>query len=159
MKTNEHFAVEGLTDVFAVGDIATYPYHGPGGSGAPVRIEHWNVALNSGRAVASNIIDPSAPPKAFIPIFWSALGSQLRYCGHTPDGFDELVLKEHTPGEAKFVAYYCKGETVVAVGTMGVDPVMTQSSELMRRGKMPSKSELQNGADVMKISVPAEIAI
>lgn len=69
------------------------------------------------------------------------------------------MLKEHTPGEAKFVAYYCKGETVVAVGTMGVDPVMTQSSELMRRGKMPSKSELKDGTDVLKISVPAEIAI
>lgn len=40
LKTNEHFAVEGLTDVYAIGDIATYPYHGPGGSGTPTRIEH-----------------------------------------------------------------------------------------------------------------------
>lgn len=157
LKTNEHFAVNGLKDVFAIGDIATYPYHGPGGNGAYTRIEHWNVAQNAGRAVASNIINPSAPAKAFIPIFWSALGSQLRYCGNTPNGWDGLILKDH--GESKFVAYYTKGETVVAVGTMGVDPVMVQSSELMRRGKMPSKSELEKGVDVLEIGVPAELKI
>ncbi|PVH80739.1 hypothetical protein DL98DRAFT_588068 [Cadophora sp. DSE1049] len=158
LKTDEHFAVSGLKDVYAVGDIATYPYHGPGGEGSLTRIEHWNVAQNAGRSVAANIIDPSAAAKPFIPIFWSALGSQLRYCGNTPNGFDDLVLQGQ-PDEAKFVAYYTKGETVVAVGTMGIDPVMTASSELMRRGAMPSKSELKKGVDVLSISVPAEVKI
>ena len=41
LKTDENFAVVGLKDVYAVGDIATYPYHGPGGNGKPIRIEHW----------------------------------------------------------------------------------------------------------------------
>merc|ERR1712093_557763 len=122
------------------------------------RMEHWNVAQNAGRSVAANIIDPSAAAKAFIPIFWSALGSQLRYCGNTPNGFDDLVLQGQ-PDEAKFVAYYTKGETVVAVGTMGIDPVMTASSELMRRGAMPSKSDLKKGVDVLSISIPAEVKI
>lgn len=158
LKTNENFAVEGLKDVYAIGDIATYPYHGPGGDGTLTRIEHWNVAQNAGRGAATHIIDPSAKPKAFIPIFWSALGSQLRYCGNTPNGWDEVVLKGE-PSEAKFVAYYCKGETVVAVGSMQVDPVMTQASELMRRGKMPTKAELQKGVDILEISVPAELKI
>jgi len=156
LKTDEHFAVAGLNGVYAIGDIATYPYHGPGGNGALTRVEHWNVAQNSGRGVASNIVNPSAPHKPFIPIFWSALGSQLRYCGNTPNGWDELVLKGQ-PEEAKFIAYYCKGETVVAVGTMGIDPVMVQASELMLREKMPSKSELKDGADILKIDVAGEI--
>ncbi|KAH8818109.1 hypothetical protein F5882DRAFT_313913 [Hyaloscypha sp. PMI_1271] len=151
LKTDEHFAVSGLKDVYAIGDIATYPYHGPGGEGAFTRIEHWNVAQNAGRSVAANIIDPSAAPKPFIPIFWSALGSQLRYCGNTPNGWDDLVLKGQ-PEEAKFVAYYCKGQTVVAVATMQVDPVMSQASELMRSGKMPSKSEIEKGVDILTIS-------
>jgi NADPH-dependent 2,4-dienoyl-CoA reductase/sulfur reductase-like enzyme len=151
LKTDEHFAVSGLKDVYAIGDIATYPYYGPGGEGALTRIEHWNVAQNAGRSVAANIIDPSAAPKPFIPIFWSALGSQLRYCGNTPNGWDDLVLKGQ-PEEAKFVAYYCKGQTVVAVATMQVDPVMSQASELMRSGKMPSKSEIEKGVDILTIS-------
>ncbi|CAG8973709.1 hypothetical protein HYALB_00006980 [Hymenoscyphus albidus] len=158
LETNESFLVKGHTDVYAIGDIATYPYHGPGGSGSLTRIEHWNVAQNAGRAAASHILDPSASPKAFIPIFWSALGSQLRYCGNTVNGWDDLVLKG-SPEEGKFVAYYAKGEEVVAVGSMQVDPVVMQCSELMRRGKMPSKSEIEKGVDVLEIEVPAETTI
>ncbi len=42
LRTDENFQVKGLEDVFAIGDIATYPYHGPGGNGTPTRIEHWS---------------------------------------------------------------------------------------------------------------------
>jgi NADPH-dependent 2,4-dienoyl-CoA reductase/sulfur reductase-like enzyme len=154
LKTDENFAVSGQKDVYAIGDIATYPYHGPGGNGSPTRIEHWNVAQNSGRAVAAHITNPSADPKHFIPIFWSALGAQLRYCGNAPNGWDDLVLQGQ-PEEGKFAAFYTKGETVVAVASMQLDPVMTHASELLRRGAMPTKSELVKGADILQVSVPA----
>ncbi|KAF1944600.1 rubredoxin-NAD(+) reductase [Clathrospora elynae] len=156
LKTDESFAVNGLKDVYAIGDIATYPYHGPGGNGSPVRIEHWNVAQNAGRSVANSINNPSAKPKPFIPVFWSALGSQLRYCGNTANGYDDVIL-QGKPEEASFVAYYTKGETVVAVASMMKDPYMTQSAELMRMNKMPSKSELQKGVDVLEIGLPSQI--
>ena len=39
------------------------------------------------------------------------------------------------------------------------DPYMTQSAELMRRGKMPKKSELEKDVDIMEIGVPGEIKI
>lgn len=158
LETDEHFAVKGLKDVYAIGDISTYPYHGPGGDGKPVRIEHWNVAQNAGRAVAAHIANPSSPAKPFIPIFWSALGAQLRYCGNTMNGWDDLVLKGELD-KGKFVAYYTKGETVVAVATMQVDPVMSQASELMRRGRMPGKRELAGGLDILEVSVPSEVKI
>ncbi|KAI9835433.1 MAG: hypothetical protein M1819_002351 [Sarea resinae] len=158
VRTDEEFAVEGPQDVFAIGDIATYPYHGPGGNGKYTRIEHWNVAQNAGRSVAKTIMNPCVKPKQFIPIFWSALGAQLRYCGNTTNGWDDLVLKGE-PNEGKFAAYYCLGETVVAVASMQMDPVMTKCAELMRRLKMPTKSELQKGVDVLDINVPAEIKI
>ncbi|KAL4991772.1 hypothetical protein BDW68DRAFT_184680 [Aspergillus falconensis] len=171
IKVDEHFSVPGLNnDVFAIGDIATYPYHGPGTDpekGTYTRIEHWNVAQNAGRSVASSIVYTlnnstsslqKAKPKVFIPIFWSALGSQLRYCGNTIMGWDDLVLKGE-PENAKFVAYYCKGETVVAVATMGMDPVMVKCAELMRRRNMPSKKEIQDGVDVLTIEVPKGVRI
>ncbi|CAG7923935.1 unnamed protein product [Penicillium olsonii] len=154
ITTDEHFAVRGLDSVFAIGDIATYPYHGPGGNGAGVRIEHWNVAQNAGRAAARAIVHAqrgiSVKAKHFIPVFWSALGAQLRYCGYA-GGFDDVVLREQ--GEGKFVAFYTSGETVVAVATMGVDPVMSQSAELMRVGKMLGKAELVAGGDVLSVKV------
>jgi NADPH-dependent 2,4-dienoyl-CoA reductase/sulfur reductase-like enzyme len=154
IKTDENFVVDGHKDVYAIGDIATYPYHGPGGNGSYTRVEHWNVAQNAGRAAASHIMNPSTHPKRFVPIFWSALGSQLRYCGNTINGWDDLILTGE-PENAKFVAYYTSGDTVVAVATMGTDPVMSQSSELMRRGVMPSKKEIQDGIDILSIAVPA----
>lgn len=156
VSTNESFEVKGLQDVYAIGDIATFPYHGPGGNGGPIRIEHWNVAQNAGRSVANSIAHPGAKPKPFIPVFWSALGSQLRYCGNTVGGYDDVVITGDTE-KPSFIAYYTQGETVVAVATMMKDPYMTQSAELMRRAKMPTKSELKNGADILKIDLPAGI--
>ena len=158
LKCNESFEVEGVKDVYAIGDIATYPYHGPGGNGCLTRIEHWNVAQNSGRSVGTAIASPSSKPKPFIPVFWSALGSQLRYCGNTPNGWDELVLKGK-PEEGKFAAYYAKGETIVAVASMQMDPIMSKCAELMRRGNMPGKSELQKGVDPLEVGLPAEVKI
>ncbi|KAG9188553.1 rubredoxin-NAD(+) reductase [Alternaria panax] len=158
LKTNESFEVNGLKDVYAIGDIATYPYHGPGGDGTPVRIEHWNVAQNAGRSVANTINTPGSKAKPFIPVFWSALGSQLRYCGNTVNGYDDVILQGE-PEKPSFVAYYTKGETVVAVASMMKDPYMTQAAELMRRNKMPGKSELQKGVDILEVGLPNEIKI
>ncbi|OAG36324.1 hypothetical protein AYO21_09489 [Fonsecaea monophora] len=152
VSVDESFAVKGLQNVWAIGDIATYPYHGPGGNGSPVRIEHWNVAQNQGRTVGQLIAQPGSKPKPFIPIFWSALGSQLRYCGSTANGWDELVLKGE-PENSKFAAYYCKGDTVVAMASMMMDPIMVKSAELMRHGKMLSKSDIQGGQDVLQAAL------
>ncbi|KAI0133916.1 hypothetical protein BJ170DRAFT_575329 [Xylariales sp. AK1849] len=153
LKTDENYSVTGLKDVYAIGDIATFPYHGPGGEGKPVRIEHWNVAQQSGRIVARHLVNSSLKPERFTPIFWSALGAQMRYCGNTANGWDDLIL-DGKPAEANFVAYYTKGETVVAMASMGRDPIMAQTAELMRRDKMPSKSQLKGGLDVLSLGPP-----
>ncbi|RFU78255.1 pyridine nucleotide-disulfide oxidoreductase, fad nadp-binding domain [Trichoderma arundinaceum] len=155
LQTDSHFAVNGLTDVYAVGDIATYPYYGPGGNGKPVRIEHWNVAQNAGRAVASHIVDPSLNSQQFIPVFWSALGAQLRYSGNTiASGWDDLIV-DGDVAAANFLAYYTKGETVVAVASMGRDPAVIQLAELLKLGRAPTKSQVQQGVDIFSIDVTA----
>jgi hypothetical protein len=51
-----------------IGDIATFPYVQQ--SNKPLRIEHWDVAINHGRSVANHIvkgdlfegITPALPP-------------------------------------------------------------------------------------------------
>ncbi|KAI1814444.1 hypothetical protein GGS20DRAFT_576870 [Poronia punctata] len=154
LKTDENFLVTGLKDVYAIGDIATYPYHGPGSQGNYTRIEHWDVAQNQGRSVARHIVNPSVKPSFFTPVFWSALTGQLRYCGSTVNGWDDVVIQGN-PAESKFVAYYCNGDTVVAMASMGRDPAMTKSAELMREGAMPTKGQLQNGLDILDVSLVA----
>ncbi|KAI4153378.1 MAG: hypothetical protein LQ340_002352 [Diploschistes diacapsis] len=152
VKTDESFAVQGLEGVYAIGDIASYPYHGPGGDGTLVRIEHWNVAQNAGRSVGRTLAKPGgAPPKHFIPVFWSALGAQLRYCGQTHKGYDDVVIKGN-PDEGSFAAYYTKGDTVVAVATMAMDPVMAKCKVLMGQGRMLGKSQLEQGQDPLAVA-------
>lgn len=158
LLVDKNFQVKGLNDVYALGDIATYPYYGPGGNGEPVRIEHWDVAQNAGRAAASHIVDPNCRPKPFIPIFWSAMGAQLRYCGSTYHGFDDVVI-QGDPDNYKFAAYYTKGDEVVAVASMQKDPVMTMASELMRRSAMPGKAAMQGGMDITTMQVPKEVTM
>ncbi|KAK6339007.1 hypothetical protein TWF696_009803 [Orbilia brochopaga] len=154
LRVDENFQVTATKDAYAIGDIATYPYKGPGGGpDSFIRIEHWNVAQNSGRSAAKHIATGKTP-HFFTPIFWSALGVQLRYCGNTVGGYDDVVIHGSLE-DNQFAAYYTSGETVVAVATMQKDPLMTQCSELMRHNVMPSKSEIQGGADIMAIEVPA----
>jgi NADPH-dependent 2,4-dienoyl-CoA reductase/sulfur reductase-like enzyme/nitrite reductase/ring-hydroxylating ferredoxin subunit len=154
LKVDETFSVVGLKDVYALGDIATHPYRGPGGEGKFVRIEHWNVAQNSGRTAASHILSPNRTPEFYTPVFWSALGSQLRYCGNTmASGWDDLVL-QGDPEQGKWVAYYAKGETIVAMASMGMDPAMAQCAQLMSLNRIPSKTQLQGGLDILSIGPP-----
>lgn len=153
LKVDENFSVVGLKDVYAIGDIASYPYHGPGGDGKYVRIEHYNVAQNAGRTVANHIVHPNLQSEFFTPVFWSALGAQLRYCGNSYHGWDDLVIQGE-PDQGKWVAYYCKGETVVAMASMGKDPVMAQCAQMMALNKMPNKSQLKNGLDVLSLGPP-----
>ena len=144
VETNESFEVKGLKDVYAIGDIATYPY-----KGANVRIEHWDVAQNAGRTAAKHIVGQSFKP--FVPVFWSALGAQLRYCGNPAPwgGYDDVVIQGETDVEkgVSWAAYYCKGDEVVAVASMMKDPIMTKSAELMRRGRMVKKSDVVRGSE------------
>ncbi|KAF5392383.1 hypothetical protein D9757_001502 [Collybiopsis confluens] len=98
-------SVEG---VFAIGDVALYPR-----AGELVRIEHWNVAGNHGRAVGKTIAG-TAQPFVKTPVFWK--GQQLRYCGHGVQP-DDIIIKGD-PGEMKFIAYYVKQGKVVAVASV-----------------------------------------
>ena len=159
VKVDAGFRVEGMEGVYAVGDIATYPYRARPSDGQPVRIEHWNVAQNSGRGVGKALAlgktraaAATGTASEMVPVFWSALGAQLRYCGHARGlRSEDDVLITGQPDEGKFVAYYADGDEVVAVATMGVDPVMSKCADLMRRGKMLGKKELAAGADPLKV--------
>ncbi|KAM3525191.1 hypothetical protein NHJ13051_004148 [Beauveria bassiana] len=155
LKTDENFLVQGLKDVYAIGDIATYPYNGPGGDGKHTRIEHWNVAQNAGRSAAQHIVNPGSPAPFFVPVFWSALGAQLRYCGNSGPsvgGWDDLVLQGDLE-QSKFIVYYTRGDTVVAAASIGMDPAVMQTAELMRVGRMPNKAMLQAGHDVLSVNL------
>jgi NADPH-dependent 2,4-dienoyl-CoA reductase/sulfur reductase-like enzyme/nitrite reductase/ring-hydroxylating ferredoxin subunit len=133
-------------NVYAIGDIAIYPQ----ANGEETRIEHWNVAGNHGRAVGSTIAG-KLQPFVKIPVFWSAQGQQLRYCGLGAKHEDVIIKGD--PGEMKFIAYYVKGGKIVAVASMQNDPVVSKASELLRLGLMPSPEEVKAGKDLLSIDI------
>ncbi|KAJ7183165.1 hypothetical protein C8R46DRAFT_1307300 [Mycena filopes] len=147
VKVDEQLKVPGYPDVFAVGDIAHYPQSE---TGELRRIEHWNVAGNQGRAVGKTIAG-SPQPFLKVPIFWSAQGQNIRYCG-IGSGYDDIFIKGNVD-ELKFIAYYIKGGKVVAVATMASDPVVSFASELLRLGLMPSPEELRAGKDPLSVDI------
>lgn len=147
IKVDKYLKVQGQDNVYAVGDIAWYPLQRTGESH---RIEHWNVAGNHGRAVGKTIAgDPQ--PFAKVPVFWSAQGQQLRYCGLGAD-YDDVIIHGN-PGEMKFIAYYVNRGEVVAVASMQNDPVVSKASELLRLGLMPSPTELREGKNLLSIDI------
>jgi len=151
IRVDEYLRVRSVSsnDVYAIGDIAIYPEI----DGKETRIEHWNVAGNHGRAVGKTI---SGSPQAFVkvPIFWSSLGQQLRYCG-IGHQYDDVIVKGD-PGEMKFIAYYAKQGKVVAVASMQNDPVVSKASELLRLGLMPTAEELREGKDLLSVDISSQ---
>jgi len=148
IKVDEYLRVPGFDGIYAIGDIAHFPQV----NGESRRIEHWNVAGNHGRAIGRTIAGVKPPlPFEKVPIFWSAQGQQLRYCG-SGFGYDEVIIKGN-PDDMKFIAYYAKQGKVIAVSTMQNDPVVSKASELLRLGAMPSPDELRNGKDILEVDI------
>lgn len=152
----------GVSNVFAAGDIAAWPsFDGKSTN----RIEHWNVAGNHGRAVGQTVAELEAGKadkktggrkyeKA--PIFWSALGGQLRYVSDGNPGSHDDTYLDGNPSQSKFVIYYARGGKISALASMGRDPIMAHCSELMRIGKMPSFDEVKDGKDPLSVPLGAQ---
>ncbi|KAI0316418.1 flavoprotein [Amylostereum chailletii] len=161
VRVDEYLRVRGKeSGVYAIGDIATYPQLT---TGVERRVEHWNVAANHGRAVGKTIAGLSAgrkedmQPFVKVPVFWSAQGQQLRYCG-VGAGYDDIII-QGDPNEMKFVAYYLQAGKVVAVASMQNDPLVMKASELLRLGLMPTADEIRGGKDVLQIDIATSSAI
>ncbi|KAF6757217.1 flavo protein [Ephemerocybe angulata] len=155
IKVNEYLRVKSGPDtqnVYAIGDVAIYPQH----TGGEVRIEHWNVAGNHGRAVGSTI-SGKEQPFVKVPVFWSAQGQQLRYCG-VGHQYDRIIVKG-SPEDLKFIAYYVKNDKIVAVASMQNDPVVSKASELLRLGLMPTPQEVEAGKDLLTIDIATSAAL
>ncbi|GAA5842177.1 hypothetical protein JCM9279_002809 [Rhodotorula babjevae] len=153
VKTDDVLEIEQLKGkyegrVFALGDVATFDT--PRGSNY---VQHWNVASNHGRAIAHYIATDKREPFDKVAIFWSAQGQQLRYAGTTKASEWEDLHVDGNPDELKFVAYYLKGDEVVAAASMQRDPVVAHISELMRLGKMLSAKEIKDGKNPLDIAL------
>jgi 3-phenylpropionate/trans-cinnamate dioxygenase ferredoxin reductase subunit len=102
--------------VFAAGDICQYdsPIH----DGAPIRLEHWDVAFNHGKTAALNMLGRDVPHTT-VPYFYSVLADwgELEYVGPARD-WDQEVLRGSLQ-DGRFTNWYLQNDTVVAALTFG----------------------------------------
>jgi 3-phenylpropionate/trans-cinnamate dioxygenase ferredoxin reductase subunit len=85
----------------------------------PMRIEHWDAAIEQGRTAARNMMGREVPHQA-IPYFFSDLAdwSSMEYVGPAVDGWDEEVVRGSLDDGA-FSLWYLKDGRLVATLSVG----------------------------------------
>lgn len=137
VSVDEHLQL--VEDVYAAGDIVRFP---DPRSGEAIRIEHWRLAEQHGRVAAHNMAGRQVAYTG-VPFFWTNhFKANLRYVGHAPSWDDVIVHGDLA--ERKFVAYYVKGDRILAAAGCGLNKRMGTIAELMRAGCMPTPDELRN---------------
>ncbi|HYJ91372.1 MAG TPA: FAD-dependent oxidoreductase [Pyrinomonadaceae bacterium] len=126
-------------NVYAAGDIAFFPSPLTGES---LRIEHWRTAMQQGRIAAHNMAGRTVAYDG-VPFFWThQFDIGLLYVGHAKD-WDEVFYQGEISAR-DFLAFYIRGDRVLAVAGMNRDQDAAAISELMRLDRMPSMAEIKN---------------
>ncbi len=130
--------------VFAAGDICEYdsPLYG-----APLRVEHWDVAFNHGKTVALNMLGRDVPHTT-VPYFYSVLGdwAELEYVGPAREWDEEIV--RGIPAEHDFTTWYLLGGRLVAALTVGRSEDLDYARRLLAEHALLDPAQRAALADV-----------
>ena len=126
---NEELEAVGAAGVYAAGDVAAawHPRYE-----TYLRVEHWANALNQGPAAARNMLGIGTP-YARLPYFYSDqydLG--MEYSGLATT-WDRVVLRGD-PASGAFIAFWLKGQRVIAGMNANVWDVVEPIQTLIRGG-------------------------
>jgi 3-phenylpropionate/trans-cinnamate dioxygenase ferredoxin reductase subunit len=123
--------------IFAAGDMCEYDSPMYGG---PIRVEHWDVALNQGRVAAQNMAGEDAPYEV-VPYFFSDFADwvSLEYVGPAYR-WDEEILRGSFE-EGTFTNWYLQGSRVVAALTVGRSEDLDHARRLIRESRSLDDAE------------------
>jgi len=128
-------------DVFAVGDVASIP--------SPVydralRIEHWQIALDTGPHAARAILGSGAAYDKLPYFFSDQYDAGMEYTGFVagPDGYDDVVVSGSLEAR-EFVAFWQKGGAVQAGMAMNVWDRMPDVEALIRSREATPRAVLE----------------
>jgi 3-phenylpropionate/trans-cinnamate dioxygenase ferredoxin reductase component len=125
--------------IFAAGDVARA--HHPR-LGTDIRVEHWANALEQGPAAARNMLDRDVPYDR-VPYFFSdQYDVGMEYAGY-PVEWDRVVFRGD-PSTFEFIAFWLRGDRVVAGMNVNVWDVTDHLQALVRDAKPVSDDALRN---------------
>ena len=136
------FLETNVKDVFAAGDVASYPYWP---TGSRTRTEHWSAALDMGTNAAFNMLDKYVP-YADVPFFWTRhYNKSLQVIGALQVGYKECHIRGK-PHKGKFLAFYInENDVIVGVAGMNKQKDILRMHEAMEQNLMPKGSEIKSG--------------
>ena len=86
-----------------------------------------------------------ALPYDWVPFFWTRnFNKSLQYTG-SGRGYERIHIDGRVD-DLKFLAYYLKGDRVLAAAGLQRSPDLMVLNEAMRLGLMPSASDIESGA-------------
>jgi 3-phenylpropionate/trans-cinnamate dioxygenase ferredoxin reductase subunit len=100
--------------VWAIGDIANADHPV---LGHPLRVEHWDTAIQHGKVVVQNLLGNETDHDALPYFFTDQYDLGMEYVGNPgPEGFDEVVVRGTTGGDdgGQFTAWWLRNGRVVA---------------------------------------------
>jgi 3-phenylpropionate/trans-cinnamate dioxygenase ferredoxin reductase subunit len=124
-------------DVYACGDVAAWQSNL---ARTPIRVEHWENALQSGRAAARGMLGQSNTYGDHVPYFYSDQYSHsMEYCGYVePNGYDQLVIRGSlslVDGKApEFLAFWLKDGCVLGAMNANIWDVNDDLKNVIRAG-------------------------
>jgi 3-phenylpropionate/trans-cinnamate dioxygenase ferredoxin reductase component len=125
-------------DVFAAGDIAEYDsvLHG-----RRVRIEHWDVAENQGKAAARSMLG-STDPYDVVPYFFSDLAdwTWMEYVGPAYEWDEEIV--RGSLEDSEFTVWYLKDGAVKGALAVNRSDDLELARTLIRSGEAVNREQL-----------------
>ena len=101
-------------DIYAAGDIANQAHPV---LGRRIRVEHWDTAIEQGKAAARNMAGEDTPYDRLPYFFTDQYDLGMEYVGSVgPDGYDEVVVRGDTSaaGGRTFTAFWLNGGQVLA---------------------------------------------
>ncbi len=101
-------------DVWAIGDIASADHPV---LGHPLRVEHWDTAIQHAKVVSQNLLGNDTEHDALPYFFTDQYDLGMEYVGNPgPEGFDQVVVRGRTGGDdgGQYVAWWLRGPRVVA---------------------------------------------
>jgi len=143
---SKYLEVQGATDLFVGGDIARYPYFL---TGELIRVEHYGIAQYHGFAAAKNMLGQQFEVKS-VPFFWtSQYGKTVRYAGHATS-YNRVILDQSPQDPLIFAAYYYRDEQLLAVASMGRDPLVAEWAEKFAHQRdLPTPDQLAARLDLV----------
>jgi 3-phenylpropionate/trans-cinnamate dioxygenase ferredoxin reductase component len=97
--------------IYAIGDVANVDHPV---LGHPLRVEHWDTAIQHGKVLAATLTGTPTDASALPYFFTDQYDLGMEYVGNAgPEGYDRVVLTGDVPGR-QFRAWWLRGDTIVA---------------------------------------------